>query len=517
MIRAEEGARVHVENATHPNPGVEDYVVGPALLLAYVANAITWVFFVVYPLFAYYFIRCRQHHFSSYPKWLWIPFFLTAAILLILEVKASCYTLGAQLFARMALREEKEVSTRSLEAPVAPQSPGSPESVELPSASSKFELPSGSYKRWLLIVLIVSFIFKLDVFTTGIFVARSFKTDYCLEKFKGNMSAGFTPEQVWTEVLKVSSVPEFVQNTKFSEFVVFGWLIVLTQPIYALLYSIPRSPELQEEIPFAAKKMAEKWLKKTSSGRKQTGDAGSQDPSEAASENPPLKKFGFIYSVRYDKVTGGKPPQYEVFMRPEQMHGRALQGLADSARMNAVCALDPEYLKVAIKDWHPQRVYHEMRRINMRFLLFLLESIIPPNLQATYIGLEKAMSRSRSDFMQTQDYYTFCSVVLSVVVGFLYIWGEFGNIEKLYTEIFTKGRNRKYRGQLRREVWSVEKAKIKVRGSWWFAFFVSFVGMCCLFYALLKAIMAMYVCEYGVWNLHWPLEHGCLSKYQLGG
>merc|ERR1719284_1360733 len=114
----------------------------------------------------------------------------------------------------------------------------------------------------------------------------------------------------------------------------------------------------------------------------------------------------------------------------------------------------------------------------MRFLLFLVESIIPPNLQATYIGLEKAMSRSMgSGFLQTHDYYTFCSVILSVVVGFVYIRGEFGNIEKLYQEIFTKGRNRKYRGQLRREVWSVEKAKIKVRGSWWFAAGVSFVGI----------------------------------------
>merc|ERR1712007_355424 len=116
----------------------------------------------------------------------------------------------------------------------------------------------------------------------------------------------------------------------------------------------------------------------------------------------------------------------------------------------AVCTLDPEYLKVAVKNWHPQRVYFEMRRINMRFLLFLLESVIPPNLQASYIGLEKAMSHGRTDFQQTRDYYTFCSVILSVVVGFLYIWGEFGNIEKLYWEIFTPGRNRVYRGQLRR-------------------------------------------------------------------
>lgn len=428
----------------------EDYCVGPALKLAWRAHTIVWLCCASFPWLAYHFISCEEvsggGSLALYPKWLWIPFLMIVAYLLYLEVKAARYSIVSQV---------------------------------LVGGVPKLGGKTVPYSTWTIVMILISLVCHMDIFTNGVFMARVMVTDKCSE---GNDK---TIEKIWQTTLahsKTLSQISSLREITFANLCLFAWMTLFLQFLYSVAYAWPQSPELQN--------------------RKE----GEHKRSKSDLDND---KEVFQKDVHYDlREVEQDCAVYEVLARPDQQHGRALQVVAESARMNYINWLDPVYMEAQALSWRPTDVVREMQRTNFRFFIFLVESFMPPNLQASYMCFEKALSQGT-----VRDVMTFFSVMLTIVTGLMYVHSELTVVINLYR--IAKRQKSKFDSskkiKSRRAVWNATSAMFKSKSSLFLCFAFAFVGTMSLAYCAAKVVMGFFVCEQGMWNLDFPLSHGCVK------
>jgi len=427
---------------------IEDHTCGPALKIAKRANFILWMFFVLFPWTCGYLMSCPPIHekgegleLVGYPLWLWVPFLLLVYGLLRMEAVATKSSIVAQVITS--------------------------------------GVPFGGkwkYNKFLYIMLIVSLIYHMDIFTNGVYMARVYKTEQCMDQSAKNHMLSI--EEIWHETMVSSAAGKtFLAYIPYWAWAVVAWASLLLQPAYALCYSYPLSPELQPP---------------------------KDKHDDVDVSHPERKEIDHKY-----RRSGTDCAQYHVRFRSDQQHGRALQAIAESARMNAIYFLDPDYMHHQVKTFQPGEVHREMQRCNIRFFIFIVETIFPPNLQASFLCMERAL-------VGNSDYVIFVSVAISLITGLLYVKSELTTVFNFHRLVLSQ--------KDKFDVWESEngasrelqfKSKAAVMHSWRskiICIFLAVFGMYMLVQAVLKAYMGAFVCECGMWNNHgFPLAKGCVA------
>jgi len=319
-------------------------------------------------------------------------------------------------------------------------------------------------------MLIVSFALHCDIYTTSVFVARIRKSV---------LECGAL-EYRWGNVIHDSSFlrKSFFSQISFLQLTWFAWFAMFSQFLFALAYSWPTSP-----------------------------DIGKLKRGETVGERP----------VKYEIVDSRNDVAvYSVCMKRHQGHGRALMALADSGRMNCLNWQDDYYLQEAEVDWSLEHVTLEMRRTNFRFFFFAFQAVLVPNLQVTFLGMQKTSFKHSG---QQADWFTLISITISVLSGMHYIYYEYGSVSRHYQYVrlaFDKAIALAATNRDNEIHWNALKALKRARFSWWLN------RVICLFFGVIflqlitKTAMAMVVRESGVWNSKFfvngtfDLDAGCV-------
>jgi len=432
---------------------IEDHTCGPALKAAIRMNHITWIFFLSFPWVAGYCLSCpatEGHHklqLVGTPPWLWIPFLILVGILTLMEARAFKHSIVAQVVTS-----------------------GIP-------MNGRF-----GFKWFLYIMLIISIIFHFDIFTNGVFMARVYKTEQCMVGSNSSdyqKIARLTVENIWHQTLEASALKDsFVTHIPYWGWAVIAWASLLLQPIYAYAYSLPLSTQLQAPL-----------------------------ENDVESEEKKPKEVKVSYEAR---LFGTDCSQYHVVVRSDQQHGRALQAMSEAARMNSVYFLDPDYMHYQSKSWQPLDVHREMQRTNVRFFIFVVETIFPPNLQASFLAMEKAISGA-------SDYIIFVSVMFSFLTGALYVRGELTTV--FHFNKMVRKQKRKFdlwkqeKGASRELQFKATTAVTHATRSAIICVILASMGLFFLTRAVVTAYMGCFVCECGMWNFKGlPLAQGCVER-----
>lgn len=181
---------------------------------------------------------------------------------------------------------------------------------------------------------------------------------------------------------------------------------------------------------------------------------------------------------------------------------------------------DDDYLKQAERDWDCHRVHDEMRRTNFRFLLFCIQATFIPNLQITFLGIQKSLLQQTHSSM---DYLTILSFTISVLSGLHYIYYEFGSVnrhKKYVRHAIEKEKEKAIQKKNGRKFWDARLLEHKVTFSVTANYLLTLVfsGMFC--FILVKASMAIIFCDTGIWNAHFnsttlSLMDGCMKPEDL--
>lgn len=333
------------------------------------------------------------------------------------------------------------------------------------------------FNRWMVGMFVISIILHADIYTTAIFMGRIW----------ASTSSCGTLNNLWTIAVRTSflrHVP-IINVMPYSQLCFIAWSLMVAQFIYSLCYSIPISPNVNKGMDVSTA-----WI---------------------------------TYNMAEDK---GHVQKYDTLLKKDTGHGRCLQALSESGRMCSLNWQDDDYLKQAERDWDCHRVHDEMRRTNLRFLLFCTQATLIPNLQITFLGIQKSHQAWSSQTLGTSgsaDYLTILSFTISVLSGLHYIYYEFGSVNrhKLYVKhAIAKAKEEARAAKKGRKHWDAHLLQHKVTFS-----IVSnrvltlvFSGMFC--FILVKASMAIIFCESGIWNAHinsstFSLMDGCLPVSEL--
>jgi len=276
----------------------------------------------------------------------------------------------------------------------------------------------------------------------------------------------------------------FLKNVPIISVLTYGqlcftaWCLMVSQLVYALFYSIALSPNVAKGMDVSSK--------------------------------------GIEYVLADDKAHVQK---YDTFFKKDTGHGRCLQALSESGRMCSLNWQDDAYLEQAERDWDCHRVHDEMRRTNFRFLLFCIQATFIPNLQITFLGIQKSHQLAQDS---SADYLTILSFTISVLSGLHYIYYEFGSVNrhKKYVKHAIKLAKAEAKEKKNgRKHWEAHLLETKVLISTLAnrAFTLMFSGM--FVFILVKATMAIVFCESGIWNAHFDtstfLMGGCLAPHNV--
>lgn len=191
------------------------------------------------------------------------------------------------------------------------------------------------FDKWMMVMLFLSVCCRLDVFTASIWFARARRSVFRCDSL----------EIHWRQVLEQSpSLKAVAGSLTFKQMVYVAWFGMLCQFLYALAYSIPL------------------WSSRVGKG----------------------VNYKVVESM--DGIA-----EYDTLCKKKQTHGRAVQALADSGRMNCLNWQDDYYLTEAEMEWPLKEVAGEMRRVNIRFILFAVQALLVPNLQVTFMGMHKVV------------------------------------------------------------------------------------------------------------------------------
>jgi len=272
----------------------------------------------------------------------------------------------------------------------------------------------------------------------------------------------------------------------YAQLCFIAWGLMVFQFVYALFYSIPISPNV----------------------------AKGQDVS--------------IDRIKYELASDKAHVQrYDTILKKNTGHGRCLQALSESGRMCSLNWQDDAYLSQAELDWDAQRVHDEMRRTNIRFLLFCTQATFIPNLQITFLGIQKShevfMDSVHDTGTGSADYLTILSFTISVLSGLHYIYYEFGSVSnhvEYVKHAIKKQKDAASDSKNGRKYWDAHLIQTKVR----FSLFCNriltlvFSGMFC--FILVKASMVIVFCDSGIWNAKFntttfSLMDGCIDESNM--
>jgi len=331
------------------------------------------------------------------------------------------------------------------------------------------------FNRWMIGMFVISIILHSDIYTTAIFMGRVWKSSEC-----------GTLDRLWRIAVSHSALQyvPVINVLTYTQLCFAAWSLMVSQLVYALFYSIPISPNVNKGV----------------------------NVSDAR--------------VSYKMVNVKEEVQkYDTILKKDTGHGRSLQALSESGRMCSLNWQDDDYLKQAERDWDCFRVHDEMRRTNFRFLLFCTQATFIPNLQITFLGIQKSYEVWHANRGQTanSDYLTILSFLVSVLSGLHYIYYEAGSVNRHKRYVYHAIELAKAKAMEKkngRKHWDAKLLRIKVtfsilanRG-----FTIMFSGMFC--FLLVKASMAIVFCESGIWNAHFntttfSLMDGCIKPSDL--
>jgi len=326
--------------------------------------------------------------------------------------------------------------------------------------------------RWMISMFVISIILHADIYTTAIFMGRIWaSTSQC-----------GTLNELWRLAVHHSflkNVP-IINILTYAQLCCAAWCLMVSQFVYALFYSIPISPNVAKGMDVSIKRIQ--------------------------------------YDLAPDKAHIQK---YDTILKKNTGHGRCLQALSESGRMCSLNWQDDAYLEQAERDWDCFRVHDEMRRTNLRFLLFCIQATFIPNLQITFLGIQKSQRVQLGH--AAPDYLTILSFTISVLNGLHYIYYEFGSVnrhKKYVRHAINEAKQHAKETKHGRKHWEAHLLETKVKFSLFLnsIFTLVFSGMFC--FILLKASMEVVFCESGIWNVDfnttsWSLMDGCLDKNEV--
>jgi len=336
-----------------------------------------------------------------------------------------------------------------------------------------------SFNRWMLSMFTISIILHADIYTTAIFMGRIWKSTSSCDELN----------DLWALSVSTSFLGKVpVLNVMTYSQLCFGaWCLMLGQFFYALAYSVAISPNVSH--------------KHADFSRRR---------------------------VSYDMVTDRESVQkYDTISKLDTGHGRCVQALSESGRMCSLNWQDDNYLGQAERDWKAVRVHGEMRRTNIRFMLFCIQATVIPNLQITFLGIQKSRSvylaGETGDASPSPDYLTILSFAVSVLNGLHYIYYEFGSVarhSKYAKHAVAEAKAKAEEEQNGRKHWDATLLERKMKLSIFmnYMFTLIFSGM--FVFVLVKAVMEVIMCDNGIWNAQidpttWSPMGGCIPARHM--
>lgn len=542
------------------NGDVEDLVVGPAIPYCYKANAAGFIGFFIILALTIAFSRVNHFKIASYPSGTLLlavlsVFTASTGVSMYYEYCASMFVLPAQAIACGG------------------------DLVKDPKKGP-------SFNRWAFGMLVISYLYSLDLMSTAIFVGRIWvSSDMCPEL-----------NDDWQASLQSSPIRfiPIISDLPFKTFVQLGALLLIVQLLVSLAFSYPLSPnfanvyanehdrgdDVHTQFQWPDYLMTDlkkgevlshpnylvtgakigdpgDWPDRPEAHKVKIGDEIDGKPvrqlddtmlitPSEEKEGRQMKAARASKFVRYMEKHNGQKDNYKMrlarhrrsrvavyhsFFRPNNTYGRSVQALVESGRMNLMQWQDDAYLRQAEHSWPAARMVDEMRRVNVRFTLFALQSAFLPNFQITFFGIVKAHEFSlkiyRPDAAGTNtysNYLTAATTILSLIMGIKYLIYEAQSIrfhEKFawiaidnFKAVAEKKVDMRKRWEGRR---LATKAKFSQAFNWTmvtiFFFFYLYLGA--------KVVMAILVCDTGIWNVAFPwtkgggMAHGCVAVKDL--
>jgi hypothetical protein len=464
------------------NGDVEELVVGPAVKYAFAGNLFTWLCFpfvigLCVAIVEQPDCKCGIAAFPSVFKqsfWIIFVIFMSCTIL----------SLACEFCAAMFV---------------------------LPSQA----IPVGGPKRrwmtfnlWIFLMMLLSFFAHIDIFTTGIFMARVWKSaHHC-----------FQMENEWDEIVHNSAFLNALPVLKTMSFCMFTTCIVFImacQFIYALCYSVPVSPNLAGEFrtttfwerhfpDYALCDVSDQEYKEALQSYNDKHHHIVHSKQKTDKFGPPSKA-----SLRRKKIN-----QYHTPLKSRSGHGRVVQALADAGRMYTLNWQDDLYLEQAESVWGIDKMCLEMQRTLCRFFLFGVQATMIPYLQVTYIGFQNSCSEASvyndSDEVKASLLLTVFSAILALATGANYMFYELSSLSKHWVQLRVA----------RQRVHSMHSVDVGhrqlTRADWWepqrqarmalrvliVGFIMGFIFTCLYLYILVKATMLILICP-----AHFPGQH----------
>lgn len=483
------------------NGDVEGLILGPAVKYAFAGNLFTWLCFPVVIGTGVAIVEppdCTVCGIAAFPSvtrksfWILFAIFMACTIIsLACEYCASMFVLPSQA---------------------------------IPCGGPKRKWMT--FNRWISLMMVLSFFAHIDIFTTGIFMSRVWK------------SAHDCPilEQEWQEIVHNSAflnTMPIINTVSFHSFTALVVLIMSCQFLYALCYSIPVSPNL------AGDYRPESFWDKNLPDYQLCQVSDEEHKKAVALYN---QQYNHIYSFRMTQSPDGRnaPPtraalrrrkinEYNTPLKVRTGHGRAVQALADAGRMYTLNWFDDLYLEQAESKWGIDQMCLEMQRTLVRFFLFGVQATMIPYLQVSYIGFQNSCSpvafQSETGEAKVSSLLTVFSAVLALATGANYIIFEVVSLRKHWNQL------RLARKNLQNKHPDDANNQALTRANWWepqrlarkagltliFGILMGFVFTLLYLYTLVKATMIIIICpEYNRshriagWNMHLDPLQGCV-------
>jgi hypothetical protein len=431
---------------------------------------------------------CPVHTFPQVPTWCYLAFALGTGRLMFYEEEVRKYSIIAQA---------KTLNTKM------------------------------AFKKWIWYMRGLSVMAHADLFTTGMFLAKSWRADSC-----GIIS------RFWAKTMGHSILSGLIGAIPFSALALLGWLLMLPQGVYTYLATQPvptkgfkfsvtfkprqdiRSEESEDKI---QTKLESECLKRGVNRAKawENGIISWHDQHGAHLDGPQLEDYFFYKEDEGNRPTtkykfqvmatvtinddGVRPDEYDGFydinfeeggkwnyttyLVVDQDHGGSLQTVAELTRMASVTEKYSEY---ATHDGEATWVAQEMFRCAIKFGVFnVLESAYQLNLQSSGLALAKAINAGQLDRQ------TAFSIMMSLTMAAKNLYSRYDYMKKASKaiDIFAEAHygNPDYQHDISRANFDRSRA-------WYLFMSIATIYVLLISRALFQTCMAWY-CPYGLHNI----------------
>eukprot|EP00928_Gymnodinium_smaydae_P056160 TRINITY_DN39588_c0_g1_i1.p1 TRINITY_DN39588_c0_g1~~TRINITY_DN39588_c0_g1_i1.p1 ORF type:complete len:834 (+),score=97.30 TRINITY_DN39588_c0_g1_i1:81-2582(+) len=473
---------------------VEDLVTGPAVKWAWISNVWTWSGFVIIPIIAACFTTIdEQTGIAATLVGLDFHFFMILGLWLL----TTLWPLRFEFYAALHVFPAQGSATGQ------------------PGMLLGCGRGSLSFLNYLRILIMGSFLLHTDIFTTAMFIGRTFMSthscydgdDWLTWFFQGDSEAPL--EKIWSHSARQSSLLKTfnLDGLTFWQWTLIAYTFMFLQFFYAIAFAMPISPDFENEY-------SKYWLR-TRCCRRYTLVKGDFIYEDVKDE---VKEDGIVERPRHKHVR--RIAKYNTLLATDTSHGRCLQALGDSGRMLSIQWLDDDYLMQASYEWDLQKIVDQMRRTNLRFLLFAFQAIAVPNLQVTFYGAQLHQFKYRAKMEVTTyalDGFTILSVWINVLIAAKYVASEVTTFIRAWNRLTaaTKKQEEVYEHfQIDNRIkWGIVVHKTRGRGTIFVAFLISLGTCAALCELLVKVFMEMFWCPSSIFNV----VEGCVPVDKIDG